>query len=446
MKASKDRHVRIGAGAGFSGDRIDPAVELVERGDLDYLVFECLAERTIARAVRLRHDDPDAGYDPFLEERLSAVLALCAARGVRIISNMGAANPAAAARQTAQLCRRLGLTGVRIAAVVGDDVLDRLRSDPSLASGGESLPPHLISANAYVGADGIARALAEGADVVLTGRVADSSLFLAPLIHEFGWAADDWTRLGQGIATGHLLECAGQVTGGYFADPGLKDVPGLDRLGFPIAEVGPDGSAVITKVEGSGGRVCVAGVTEQLLYELHDPRRYLNPDVTADFSRVTLTQDGPDRVRVTGADGAPRPERFKVSIGYEDGFMGEGQISYGGPGAVCRGRLALEILAERLKRLGDDLLDLRLDLIGVNALSDAPAHDRGVPTEVRARAAARTRTLQAALIIGREVEALYTNGPAGGGGVFQSAQPVLAIASTFIDREQVGVEVRMEVS
>lgn len=435
--------VRIGAGAGFSGDRVDAAVDLAVHGDLQYLVFECLAERTIARAVQSRRDHPDGGYDPFLEERLRAVLPICVARGVKIISNMGAANPDGAARRAADIARDLGLKGLRIAAVAGDDVVDRLSADAETANG---LPGPMISANAYVGADGVVKALAEGADVILTGRVADSSLFLAPLIHEFGWSEQDWTRLGCGIAVGHLLECAGQVTGGYFADPGLKDVPDLARLGFPIAEVQSDGSAVITKVEGSGGQVCVAGVKEQLLYELHDPRRYLNPDVTADFSQVRLVQIGPDRVRVTGAGGGPRPARLKVSIGYEDGFLGEGQISYGGPGAAARGRLALDIVAERLKRLGEEIVDLRLDLIGVNALSGGVGATGREPAEVRARVAARTRTRQAALAIGREVEALYTNGPAGGGGVFQSAQPILAIASGFIDRERVRAEVRMEVS
>lgn len=443
------RIVRIGAGAGFSGDRIDAAIELAVHGDLQYLVFECLAERTIARAVQMRRDDPSGGYDPFLEERLRAVLPICAARGVRIISNMGAANPVGAARRAAEVARSLGLAGVRIAAVVGDDVLDLLRDEGAGAGHDASLADvfdRMISANAYVGADGIVKALADGADVILTGRVADASLFLAPLIHEFGWSSDDWLRLGRGVAVGHLLECAGQVTGGYFADPGFKDVPGLARLGFPIAEVEPDGSAVITKVEGSGGQVCVAGVTEQLLYELHDPRRYLSPDVSADFSEVQLEQEGPDRVRVTGAKGRPRPERLKVSIGYGDGFLGEGQISYGGPGAVARGRLALDIVSARLKALGDDVVDLRLDLIGVNALSGAGIAPDHEPTEVRARVAARTRTREAAFAIGREVDALYTNGPAGGGGVHQSVQPILAIASSFIDRRRVRTDVRMEVS
>lgn len=448
VSALSGRTVRIGAGAGFSGDRIDPAVELATQGRLDYLVFECLAERTVARAVHRRLQDPQAGYDPLLVERLTAVLPTCARSGVRIISNMGAANPAAAAHRTVELAQALGLRGVKVAAVIGDDVLSLLR-DKDYASSGEegsrALSGPTISANAYIGAEPIVEALEQGADIVLTGRVADSSLFLAPLAHEFDWAWDDWVRLGQGVVIGHLLECAGQVTGGYFADPGFKDVPGLAHLGFPMVEAREDGSAVITKIEGSGGRVTVAGVKEQLLYELHDPRCYLSPDVIADFSGVTLTQDGFDRVHVTGGNGAPRPDMLKVSVGHEDGFIGEGQISYGGPGAEARGRLALEIVSERLKTLGDDLVELRLDLIGVNALS-LNGQGGGDPPEVRARVAARTRTHAAAVQVGREVEALYTNGPAGGGGVAQSVQPVIAITSTFIDRSRVKTQVIMETS
>ncbi|MDE3061821.1 MAG: DUF1446 domain-containing protein, partial [Acidobacteriota bacterium] len=273
--------VRIGAGAGYSGDRIDPAVELAEKGALDFLVFECLAERTIALAQKARRLDANAGYDPLLEERMRAVLPLCAERRICIVSNMGAAHPMAAARKTQEIARELGLRGLRIAAVTGDDVLEILRIESGTLESMEGpLPPQeqWIAANAYLGATPLVEALAGGADVILTGRVADPALFLAPLVHAFGWRMDDWTRLGQGTVVGHLLECAGQVTGGYFADPGVKggykDVPNLARLGFPIAEVSADGSAVVTKVEGSGGMVTRATCTEQLLYEIQDPAEY----------------------------------------------------------------------------------------------------------------------------------------------------------------------------
>ena len=195
----------------------------------------------------------------------------------------------------------------------------------------------LVSANAYIGAEPIVLALAAGADVVITGRAADPSLFVAPLVREFGWAVDDWPMLGRGTLVGHLLECAGQITGGYFADPGIKDVPSLDRLGFPLAEVAADGSAVITKVAGSGGAITLATCKEQLLYEVHDPARYVTPDVVADFSGVSLLADGPDRVRVDGATGRARPGLLKVAVGYRDGYIGEGQISYAGAGAARAG-------------------------------------------------------------------------------------------------------------
>lgn len=430
--------IRIGSGAGFSGDRIDPAEALARHGKLDYLVFECLAERTIALAVRARRDSPQGGYDPLLEERLTAVLPHAVANKFRIISNMGAANPIAAAQAAAAIAARLGLGPLKIAAVSGDDVLADISATDALLEGGTvgAWPGELIAANAYLGADAIVRALAEGADVVLTGRVADPSLFLAPMIHEFGWRPDDWQRLGQGTVVGHLLECAGQVSGGYFADPGFKDVSGLADLGFPFADVDADSEAVISKLPGSGGCITPATCKEQLLYELHDPSAYLTPDVTADFRGVRLEPRGRDSVGVLGGGGGPRPERLKVTLGYHEGYMGEGQISYAGPGCVGRANLALAIVAERLKRLGNDILETRLELIGVNSVEpqvQAPMEQR----EVRVRIAARTTTPQAAAQVGREVEALYTNGPAAGGGVTQSVKPIIAVASTLIPRSRV---------
>src|ERR1700676_2246870 len=305
--ATKEGRVRIGAGAGYSGDRIEPAVELAEHGALDYLVFECLAERTIALAPQARRGDPELGYDPLLDARMRAVLPAAVRNGIRIISNMGAANPLAAARKTASIAKDLGLSGLKIAAVSGDDVLDVVRQGTyRFEESGDSVADDdskLVSANAYLGAAPIVGALQAGADIVLTGRAADPSLFTAPLIHAFGWAMDDWNTLGQATVVGHLLECAGQITGGYFADPGYKDIPDLARLGFPIGEVGEDGSLVITKVEGSGGAVTAQTCKEQLLYVVHDPRRYIQPDVVADFSQVAVEEIGRDRVRVSGGGG-----------------------------------------------------------------------------------------------------------------------------------------------
>lgn len=432
--------IRIGSGAGYSGDRIEPAVELAEKGEIQYLVFECLAERTIAIAQGAKLKDPSKGYDPLLADRMQAVLGLCHAKGIRIITNMGAANPAAAAARTREIARSLGLHGLKIAAVTGDDVLAELKSgDHRIEETGapvSSMADKLVSANAYLGAAPIVAALKSGADVVITGRVADPALFLAPQIAEFGWAMDDWDRLGKGTVVGHLLECAGQVTGGYFADPGVKDVAALARLGFPIAEVSEDGGAVITKVAGSGGAVTTATCKEQMLYEIHDPSTYYTPDVIADFSQVTFTQEGPDRVRVAGASGRARPETLKVSVGYLDSYIGEGQMSYAGPGALARGRLALEIVRERLALTGVKATELRFDLIGVNsihgeALSTADGRE---PYEVRVRVVGRTDSLKEAVRIGNEVETLYTNGPASGGGATKSAKDVVAMLSALLPR------------
>jgi len=300
------------------------------------------------------------------------------------------------------------------------------------------LGDHLISANAYLGAEPIAEALAGGADVVITGRVADPALVLGPLIQEFGWRMDDWTRLGAGTIAGHLLECAGQITGGYFADPGMDDVPCLARLGFPIGEIAEDGSMLITKVPGTGGRVSEATCKSQLLYEIEDPGRYLTPDVVADLTGVTVSERGPNEVTVRGGRGHPRPDTLKVSVGYMDGYIGEGQISYAGPGAVARGRLALEIVRERLRLTGVPHTEARYELIGLDALHGPRLSDRGAePYEVRARVVLRTDDREAAVRACNEVEALYTNGPAGGGGVSKIAREVVAVASTFLPRDAV---------
>ena len=430
------RTIRMGAGAGYAGDRIEPAVELAEKGALDYLVFECLAERTIALAQQARMKDPSAGYDPLLVERMQAVLPLCRANGVKLVTNMGAANPLAAAEKTREVARSLGVNGLKIAAVTGDDVLEAVKAGDYRIeeTGGRvaDLGNRIVSANAYLGAEPIAEALADGADVVITGRVGDPALYLGPLVHEFGWAMDDWDALGRGTAVGHLLECAGQITGGYFADPGCKNIAGLARLGFPIGEVSEDGSVVVTKVSGSGGQVTLATCKEQLLYEVHDPVRYYQPDVVADFSEITMSEAGPDRVRVEGARGAPKTGSLKVSVGYIDSYVGEGQISYAGPGALARGRLALEIVRERLALTGVATTETRFDLIGVDALHGEKLSAGREPYEVRVRVAGRTDSLAEAVRIGNEVETLYTNGPAGGGGATKSAKEVVAVVSALL--------------
>jgi hypothetical protein len=450
--------VRLGAGAGFAGDRIDPAVELARHGDLDYLVFECLGERTVAAAQVRRLADPSTGYDPLLAARMRAVLPVLAARAgtgtgsgsgasdtrtgrrTRIVTNSGAANPLAAGHRTVAIARELGLSA-RVGVVTGDDVLDVVRRlDPVVWETGEPLsaaPEELVSANAYLGADGVRQALDQDADVVVTGRVADPALYLGPLLHEFGWAQDDWPTLAAGTVVGHLLECAGQLTGGYFADPGTKPVPGLARLGFPFADVGADGGARLSKLPGSGGLLTTRTCTEQLLYEVDRPDAYLTPDVTADFTAVRLAADGTDAVRVTGGTGGPRPDDLKVTLGFRGGWQGEGQISYAGPRALARARLAGEIVRERLV----DVHGLAADAIGVELIG-AGAAFRGLapetdPLEVRLRVSARASGAEQAEAVGWEVESLYTNGPAGGGGARRSAQETVLVRSCLVPRDLV---------
>ncbi len=434
--------LRIGAGAGFSGDRLEPAAVLAERGRIQYLVLECLGERTVALAQLRKRRDPARGYDPLLERRIELLLPLLRRHGVRLITNMGAANPIAAADAIIAIARTQK-TPIRVAVVTGDDVLATiepgeltLETRTPIAGYGE-----LVSANAYLGAAALLPALQSGADVIITGRVADPSLFLAPMVHEYGWQLDDFDRLARGTSIGHLLECAGQLCGGYYAEPGRKDVPDMAHLGFPYADVDADGNASVSKVEGTGGLITVATAKEQLLYEVTDPFGYVTPDVVADFSTVTLRATGPDRVDVRGATGKARPPKLKVSVGYLAGYVGEGEISYGGANAMARARLAGEIVRQRL---GKDFPDMRIDLIGSTSLHGKSFDRAEQPYEIRLRVAARAATQERAMQVGEEVEALYTNGPAGGGGTRKYVHEQVGIVSTLIERERVSTKVTLK--
>jgi hypothetical protein len=388
--------LRIGAGAAFSDDRIAPAVELAERGELDYLVFECLAERTVARENLTRQKHPDKGYTPRLLDRMGAVLPACLENDVRIVTNMGAANPAGAARVIRGHAKEAGLGEVSCALVTGDDVTEILRKHPQLTlmeSGKplEALLPAMTSANAYLGADVVCRALDTGARVVITGRVADPSLFLAPAMHHFKWRYDDWGAMAAGTVLGHLLECGAQVSGGCFADPGKKEVPDIERLGFPFADVSAEGGVWISKLAQAGGRVDLATCKEQLLYEMHDPAAYITPDCVLDITGVELRQEGADRVAVHGAKARPRTPSYKVTVGYDDGYIGEGQISYAGINAVAKAKLSAKIVQARLAERGFAYRETRVDLIGMSSLHGL-AESRTEPYEVRLRIAMRSRT------------------------------------------------------
>jgi hypothetical protein len=387
-----------------------------------------------------------------LEARMRQVLVSCQQHRTKLISNMGAAHPAAAAAKTREVAESLGIRGLKIAAITGDDVLPLFRKKflekVNIIETGmplSSLGERLISANAYLGAEPIVEALENGAQIVLGGRIADPALFLAPLIYEFGWHADDYELLGRGILVGHLLECAGQLSGGYFADPPYKEVPDLAHLGFPYAEVSADGCAEFRKLEGTGGQISVATCKEQLLYEVHDPRCYLTPDVTADFSNVEFQQVAVDHVAVCGGSGTARPSTLKVSLGCLEGYIGEAQISYAGAGAEIRGRLAIEIVREQLRLQQGEFEELRCDLIGINSVGPMQRHVYEAP-EIRVRVAGRTQHLEDAELLVDTVEALYTNGPAAGGGVSKSVRPVVAILSALIPREEVWPEISYEVT
>jgi len=445
----------IGCAAGFSGDRTDAAGPVVDTliarlgkrpaAGSAFLIFETLAERTLALAQLRRRADPQAGYEPLLDDMLRPVLARCLQYGIRIVSNFGAANPHGAARHIAAMAGELGLRVPRIAVVVGDDVSGE-RHAGLLAS---HLEPgcdatHIVSANAYLGAEQIGAALDAGAEVVVCGRVADPSLTVGPAMSYFGWRADDWDRLGRATMVGHLLECGAQVCGGYFADPGYKDVPGLDRVGFPIAQVDADGNCIIGKSDGTGGCVTEATVKEQLLYEVHDPARYVTPDVVADISAASIRLVARDQIQITGVRGHPRPEDYKVNVCLEGGWLAEGEISYAGPRAEARARLAADVLRKRL-----DGMPIRVDLIGrLSVFGDDGGEllagiRPGAGEDIRLRVAAHSPTRWQAQRLTQEVTALYCCGPAGGGGIRTALTPRLNTVSCLLPRSAVPARFEM---
>ncbi|GAA4328402.1 DUF1446 domain-containing protein [Pigmentiphaga soli] len=441
--------VRIGTGAGMADDRVYPGVKLLETGELDYLVCECLAERTIARETLNRKSHPDKGYNPMLAERVHAFMPLCREQGVRLVTNMGAANPLGAAHAIRREAAAVGVEGVRCAAVLGDDVTEKVRRHPELQllDGGEpleSLLPRIASANAYLGADVIRAALDTGAEVVVTGRVADPSLFLGVALHHHGWSYDDYAMLAAGTIAGHLLECSVQVTGGYFADPGKKDVPRLAELPYPFADITRDGRVAVGKPPGSGGRLDRMTCTEQALYEIHDPRRYITPDCVVDLTELSFREVSPDRVTVHDPIARPRTDSFKAVIGYFDGYIGVGEIAYAGVNALARARLAADVVKERFRLEGGVASELQVDLIGISALHGDPgrAGERPEPYEVRLRVAGRCPDKRSANLLGDEVRQLNMQGPAAAGGPMNyGAKEIIAVNSVLIPRHWVETQI-----
>ncbi|HBP31992.1 MAG TPA: DUF1446 domain-containing protein [Advenella kashmirensis] len=448
MRDEQHRGLRIGVGAGMADDRIGPALELLKRCHLDYLVCECLAERTIARETLARQHDSSKGFNPMLEERMHNFLPLCHEHGVRLVSNMGAANPVGAAKAALDIGKGHGWKDLKCAAVVGDDVLDQVRVHPELQLNDCQLPleeilPKLASANAYLGADIVRDGLATGAHVVMTGRVADPSLFLGVAMHHHGWLDDDLPRQAAGTIMGHLLECSAQITGGYFADPGKKDVPRLAELAYPYADLSSDGELFISKPEGSGGRLDRMTCTEQALYEIHDPNAYITPDCVLSLQDLNFEEITQDRVAVRGARARPRTDTYKAVVGYFDGWIGVGEVSYAGINAIARARLAADIVQERFNLDGGVANELQIDLIGITSLHGssphAPASD---PYEVRLRIAARCPDKKSAMLLGEHVRQLNMQGPFGAGGpVNFGAKEIIAVDSVLIPRSWVNPHV-----
>lgn len=416
-------HVKIGAAQGFYGDIIGPALDLAERTDVQYLCFDTLAELTLAILQKDRQKDPSMGYTKDITTTAKTLLPYVKEKGIKLITNAGGLNPESARDEVMRVAKELGITGIKIGIATGDDLygrldeLERLGVDLSDTDTGRSLDEvrdRLLFASVYLGAQPIVEALKQGADVVITGRTTDTAQFLAPAMFEYGWDADDWDKIAQGLVLGHLMECSGQVTGGNFSGD-WHNLPDLDNIGYPLAEVRRDGSFVITKAPGTGGRVSVDTVREQLLYEIHDPREFITPDAIADLTTLKLEQVGDDRVLVHGATGKPAPPTLKAIMGYSDGFMGSGMIGFSWPNAYTKAQKAAEIVRKQMDRMGVPYDDFGVDYLGVNALHGPAARvlDEDLINEVFVRVTVRTPERHDAARIGRLFPPLVLNGPPG---------------------------------
>ncbi|HEY3365848.1 MAG TPA: acyclic terpene utilization AtuA family protein [Symbiobacteriaceae bacterium] len=450
------RTVRIGAGQGFYGDSLLPAIDVAKYGNVKYISFDTLAELTLAILEKGKKKDPTQGYAKDVIPMMRNLLPICAERGIKLITNAGGINPPGAAKAVAQVARELGLKGLKIACVTGDDIYDRL--DELAAQGvafrdketGQELGDvreRVHFASVYLGARPIADALDQGADVVITGRTTDTAQFLGPLIHEFGWGPTEWNKLAQGILLGHLMECSGQVSGGNF-QVGWEEIPALERIGYPVSEVSEDGSFILTKPEGTGGAVTLNTVKEQFLYEIHDPTAYLTPDVIVDLTTTTLEEVGENQVKVSGTVGRPAPPTLKALLGYADGWMGEGYISFSWPKAYSKAKRAAEIVLKRLEMQGVAPEETRLEYIGINSLWGAMAPepvDEDTINEVRLRIAIRTQKKQDCEVLAREFPPLLLSGPPTASAVAGTPAPreLMGLWSTLIPRELIEPHTRV---
>ena len=445
--------VRIGAGQGFYGDSVDGALDVARGGEVAYICFDALAELTMAILQKDRMRDPGRGFAADLPAFMEALLPVCRERGIRLITNAGGINPAGAAAAVREVARRLGMADLRVGTVVGDDITARI--DELTAAGArldhldtgrplQDVRDRVVFGVAYLGARPVVEALERGADVVVTGRVADASLFVAPMVHELGWAWDDWDRLAAGVVLGHLMECSGQATGGNFSGD-WWNVPDLDRVGYPVCEMGQDGVALLTKPAGTGGRVSVDTVKEQLLYEVLDPRSYINPDVVADFTSVRLRDAGPDVVEVSGVRGRERTGSLKAILGYLDGYAGTIMIGYSWPDALAKARRTAELVGRMVERAGLEPLEQVVEYIGHDSVHGPAAPEAGELNEVMLRICARFASESQARRFPRLVTPLGLNGPPfiAGGVTPPPARALLGTWPALVGRELVepGVEV-----
>jgi hypothetical protein len=443
--------VRLGAGSGFWGDAIDPAIELLEKGKLDYLCFDFLAELTMALLQRQKLKNPALGYIPDAVQYMKAMMPAARVNGTRLVSNGGGVNSRAAAQKIVEDARALGMKGTKVALVEGDDLLERIDMmlDQGVAfthmetgdTGFREIRKRIVAANVYMDSAGIIDGLAQGADVVITGRVSDNAVFVGPIMHEFGWRHDaaHADRIAAAITLGHICECASACTGGMSSR--FAEMPNMGKVGFPIFDMWPDGSAELSKIPGSGGRLDQFTVKEHMVYEIHDPRNYIMPDGIADFTSLKLEETGPDRVRISNVRGRPAPEMLKLVIGYHDGWIGESLAFFPRPYAYDRAVKAKQSMLERFERMGLQAEQIHFDFVGLNTLHGpaAPPPERNAANElneVGLRCAVKTKTAEEAEKVRRAGSHLWIIGPGGTSfGTPIKPRPVVSLWPTLIPRE-----------
>ncbi|MFP5109453.1 acyclic terpene utilization AtuA family protein [Neobacillus sp. C211] len=449
------KKVRIGAGMGYYGDSVLPALDIARNGNVQYICFDDLAELTMAILEKDRKKDPTKGYTKDITQTMNLLLPECYPKGIKLITNAGGINPDGAVAEVKRIAGELGYTDLKIGLVKGDNIFDRLHEvspffvNKNEEESWEQYQERLLFSSVYLGAQPIVEALKQGADVVITGRTTDSAQFAAPLIYEFNWSYDDWDRVASAVLLGHLMECSGQVTGGNHTGT-WWEIEDLDNIGYPVAEVDEDGSFILTKTEGTGGKVCVDTVKEQFLYEIHDPHHYITPDVIVDFTTAVMEDVGPDQVRVSNVKGKPAPPTLKVLMGYENGWAGDGMMGYSWPHALEKAKKAEEILRKQMKRLGIKTEEIHSSYMGYNSLHGPLAHevDSDLLNEIYLYFAIRTKEKTDVLKFGKLLSPLAVNGPPfGGGGLGKGGKPrqLLGMYSCLIDRDVIEKDVTVEI-